>query len=286
MYQLNTATISKYMRTNLNCFFPYSFLNPTEKISHRKTHHSSVFLTGWTQQIYREEKRRKCHPNLTGDGGMLLEQHRHSLMSHGWICSLQPRAFTWALPSSHKILSRQPQASMAASHHVPAAAVTGLNTLAQNIMKHTAGSHLNNSSSASAPCMARPLVLKPAGAKMLQIKGRAQLNIHFPRHLLLPIPFLFFSTPLTLRTHCCCFYFVCFEMLLPRSRLVPIGFSSCFPQVKCSFSQLHCLSCWPENPIQKGCCRDHTVPLKPTAFNPEWAESSSNPAETQWNQKV
>lgn len=137
---------------------------------------------------------------------------------------------------------------------------------AQNIMKHTAGSHLKNSSSASAPCMARLLVLKPAGAKMLQIKGRAQLNIHFPRHLVLPIPFLFFSTPLTLRTHCCCFYFVYFEMLLPRSRLVPVGFPSCFPQVKCSFSQLRCLSCWLEKPIQKGWCRDHTVPPRPTCI--------------------
>lgn len=34
-------------------------------------------------------------------------------------------------------------------------------------------------------------------------KGRAALSIHFPRLLLLPIPFLLFSTCLILTTHCC-----------------------------------------------------------------------------------
>lgn len=95
----------------------------------------------------------------------------HNPTRHGWICWDQLRAFTWALPSFHKISTRQPQASLVALHHVPATEVIGLNTFAQNIMKHAAGSHLNNSSPAPALCMARLLGLKPAGAKMLQIKA-------------------------------------------------------------------------------------------------------------------
>lgn len=114
-------------------------------------------------------------------------------------------------------------------------------------------------------------------------KGRAQLNIHFPRHLLLPIPFLLFSTPLTLRTHCRCCYFVCFEILLPRSRFIPVGFSKLLSPSQMLFfpvrlPQLLIRNAHSERMVQESYCLWDWA-----AFYPEWAESSSSPAATQWN---
>lgn len=86
-----------------------------------------------------------------------------------------------------------------------------------------------------------PTCIETRWSERIVNKGRAELSIPFPRLLLLPIPFLLFSTCLILTTHCC-FYFGYFEILFPSSGLIPVGSSSYFPQVECFF-QLHSLGC-------------------------------------------
>lgn len=119
---------------------------------------------------------------------------------------------------SSLFLKNLDKASLVALHHVPATEIIRLNTFAQNITKRTVGSHLNNSSSASALCIASPTCTETCWSQDVANKGRSQLSIHFPRHLMLPIPFLLFSTPLILRTHCRCFYFVCFEIFVTKEQ--------------------------------------------------------------------
>lgn len=275
MYQLNTDTISKCTWTNWTWFFFFPLQHHCVKTVlwtwQRKFHTKSPTMplyvsvnSGWsTTELQREEKSHNRQPSLMGMAVGCL------CWSSTW-CPAQPHetwldlltaaeSFHWGPSLSPQNLDKAATASLAALHPVPATEVIGLNTFAQNIMKHAAGSHLNS-------LHGSPTCTETCWSQNVANKGRAQLNIHFPRHLLLPIPFLLFSTPLTLRTHCRCCYFVCFGILLPRSRLVPLGFSSCFPQVKCSFSQLDCLSCWLEITILKGWCRDHTVSLISTCI--------------------
>lgn len=141
------------------------------------------FFPHWTRgevqddQIYRGGGEKKCQ---AGEAGMpTLEQHLMPGQAHqrrGWMRSHRLIAFTWTLPSLNKNLTRQPQASLVALHHMPITENIRLNTFAQNITKRTVGTRLNNASAASALRFARLHARKPPEVKAVVNKGRTQLT--------------------------------------------------------------------------------------------------------------
>lgn len=99
-------------------------------------------------------------------------------------------------------------------------------------MKHHCWDSFKQFFSCQCSLLCSPTHIVTCSSEDIVNKGGTQHNIHFPRLLLLPIPFLLFSTPLILTIHCCRFYFVCFEILFPSSKLVPVVFFPVtFPQL-------------------------------------------------------
>lgn len=180
------------------------------KISHRKAHHACVFLTELRLKHNRfTEGGEKTQMPAQFDwgwrdacAGRPAQPHetRLDLLTPSWELSLRP--FPFSIKSWQG--SHRPRASNR-SYWPKHICTKHYETRCWESFKQLifCSCSLHGSPTCTQTCWSQDVANK----------SRAQLNIHFPRHLLLPIPFLLFSTPLTSRTHCRCFDFVCFEVL-------------------------------------------------------------------------